>query len=505
MRRLLPLIIIAIAIVFSSCKETANEGLRIAVSQEPVTLDVMVNTSLSGRIIAVGNIYEKLLVLDSEGRIRPELCSSYTLSEDGRRLEFRLRDALFHNGEHMRAEDAAASMNRWLSKCSAARDIAGDSSFEYSDGVLHIESSSSLALLPYLIASAPQSAVIIPESSVLSEGEDGLIRDAIGTGPYRLSSWSAGESIVLEKAEGYMKSSSSSDGIWGEKNAYIERLEYFFVPDSVTRRLGLESGLYDFINDVMSDDLPSFLSDDRISVHQGGESGSIALVFNKKEGPGSDPDFRKAVSLALDKESLMKACYGETGYSIHSDYMEKEQSIWKTDASDPYADKDIEKARRYLAASSYDGRKFRILTSNLSNLDKIAVAMASELEEIGIACDIIAVDWATMMEKRKDSSSYDLFISAFSSVVLPQMKLYLSPSYPGFFSNAEIESDIVRMGESMTIEEASGKWKSIQEELWEYIPAIIPGHYITVYASSSSVEGIIIQDGFYFWNARKVR
>ena len=57
----------------------------------------------------------------------------------------------------------------------------------------------------------------------------------------------------------------------------------------------------------------------------------------------------------------------------------------------------------------------------------------------------------------------------------------------------------------MTIEEASGKWKSIQEELWEYIPAIIPGHYITVYASSSSVEGIIIQDGFYFWNARKVR
>ena len=53
----------------------------------------------------------------------------------------------------------------------------------------------------------------------------------------------------------------------------------------------------------------------------------------------------------------------------------------------------------------------------------------------------------------------------------------------------------------MTIEGAERRWEEVQKEMWEYIPSYIPGHYSTSYAKNKNLDGVIIQDGFYFWNA----
>ena len=66
-----------------------------------------------------------------------------------------------------------------------------------------------------------------------------------------------------------------------------------------------------------------------------------------------------------------------------------------------------------------------------------------------------------------------------------------SNAYKGFLS----------LDDEVTIEEAEERWQEIQKEMWEYIPAYIPGHYSTSYAKSIKLKDVIIQDGFYFWNA----
>ena len=76
MRKVLPFILLLILIVSCSPEEGSGK-INIACAQEPVTLDVMTNSSLTGRLIASGNIYEKLLVEDVDGNIREELCSSW--------------------------------------------------------------------------------------------------------------------------------------------------------------------------------------------------------------------------------------------------------------------------------------------------------------------------------------------------------------------------------------------------------------------------------------------
>ncbi|MCI7607081.1 MAG: ABC transporter substrate-binding protein [Spirochaetales bacterium] len=496
------IVLFSILLFLCGCSEKNDSSyINVAVSQEPVTTDVMVNTSLTGRLILVGSVYERLVVLDGEGNVRPELAESFYLSEDGKSLSFKIRKGVrFHDGTDLNEEDVVYSLNRWLNVYSKAREMVGDNDF-YVDvnGEVTISSENNLTFLPILMASSPQSAVIFPKEYI--EKNDELITGAPGTGPYVLKEWISGEKMVLSSFLGYQSYSKETNGAWGEKRAESKEISFYFVPDSTTRILGLKSGEYDFINDLMSDDRVLIEKDENLETVDGEESGLIALVFNKKEGVFVSEELRKAAALSFDREELMKSCYGDYGWTLNSQYMEKETGFWSEKIEDPTYSRDMETARTLLS-SNYDGREIKILTSNLSNLEKIAYAAESELEEAGFKVKVVVTDWAGMMEKRKDSSEWDIFISAFTKVPLPQMKSFLAPTYPGWMeSESDAYLSFLSIDEEVTIKNAEERWEEVQKELWEYIPAYIPGHYSTSYAKNKKLQGVIIQDGFYFWNA----
>ena len=500
MRRILILFLLTILVVSCSGETEDTNTINAALSQEPVTLDVMTNPTLTGRIIASGNIYEKLLVLDGEGNIKEELASSYSLSEDMKTLVFTLREGvLFHDGKEMKAEDVCASMNRYLLLYSRAGEMTGGALFTVTgEYEISITSEKSLLFLPYLIASSPQEAIVMPH--YLIDGTN-LVTSVTGTGPYRLASWTSGEKIVLERFDSYSSYGGGSNGRWGGKRALTERIVYWFVPDSVTRLLGLESGQYDFINDVMSTDESRIEKNGSLSLIRADESGSIALVFNKKEGPLQDEDVRRAVSYAVSSERLMAALYGDGIYTTSSLYMEAWQKEWNTSSLNPYEEENREKALELLEGKGKI--KLRILSSSLSNLDRLASSLRDELESIGIECTLTILDWASFIEERQ-SSDWDIYISAFTSVPLPQMKSYLLPSFPGGIEEtSEAYSVIKELNEAHSFEEAEALWKKGQEILWSYCPVYIAGHYTTSYASSSRLSNIIVQNGFFFWNSVK--
>ena len=469
-----------------SCRE-GETGLSIAMAQEPPSFDVMVNTSISGREILVGNVFEKLLAYD-EGEIVPLLAESYSSEDDGCTLRFRIRKGvLFHDGSPMTVSDAVASMNRWLSYSDAAEKIVKGSRFTVDGDDIVITSTSTLSLLPALIATSSESAVIFRASDIPSDG--GIITSEIGTGPYKVLDYSLGEKISLGLFDEYH----------GEKPS-ISRLDYYFVSDPVTRRLGLESGTYDFIDTVSSDDIPVLSGREEVNVISGTENGSIALLFNKKNGISSSHDFRKGVSLLINRDELMKACYGEYGYNIDSSYMEK-NGIWYVDpSSDPYGEENREKADTYL--SEYKGQKVRILTSNLTGLDRIAVALFSQLRAYGIEAEITVLDWAAFLERRKDSDAWDIAVTALTAVSLPLDKAFLSSDYPGWTDSEEISALLEEIASSESFRAASELWGKAQILCWDYIPAIVLGHYSTTHAVSSSIEGVKLSaDGFDFRSA----
>lgn len=478
------LAVAALALLLISCSPSEKDSsIDIALMQEPPTLDVQVNSSISGKMIAVGNIFEKLVNLDEDGDIACSLASSYSLSEDGRSLEFTLRDdVVFHDGSALDAEDAAASLNRWLRVYPAARDAAGSGTFSADGSKVRIESDSSLLMLLMMMASSPQCAAIMP-SETLSEDNDYSLSEYIGTGPYRISEWYPGDYIELERFGDYHERDASGSAV----------LRYIFVPDGTTRRLGLESGLYDAIDCVLSDDIPRLMENEGIKLIEGDESGSIALVLNKREGIFSDLDNRRSLSLMIDRNELMAACYGDYGYSVDSSYMEN--GLWHVDPSlDPYG-------RKEEGIALPEGERIRILSSNTSNLDKIAIALSSELEKAGVESEVIVLDWASFIERRKDPSSWDIFISAYSRTALPQLKSYLSESNPGWLDDDQALALLEALNDVRSVEDAVRQWNDAQLYLWEIVPAIVPGHYTTVYGIRSDLEGVELAEGFYFQSA----
>ncbi len=478
---------ILLSLLLSCSKEPEKNEIRIAISSEPSTLDLHSTSTLTSRLIGK-HIFEPLFSLDESGEIKGVIAKSYSFEDNGKILVIELRENLkFSDGEDLKAEDVISSLERYFNNYEAAANLVGESRRIYKNGnnTVIIESENNLSLLPLLLSSSPVEAVIMKSSLLEKENPSFIVTDIIGSGPYKLSSWLRTESITLEKNENYQ----------GNKEISADKLIYYFVPESITRRLGLERGVYDFINDAMSYDFPLYRNSENLTLINGGEAGSVVLLLNKKDGPLKDEDFRKGISLALDKNALLKACYGDEGYALYPEYMERNQSFWETDAINPYYEKDSSKAEIIL--KDYRGLTLRILTSNLSNLDKIALVIKEELSEYGIKTEIESVDFASMVEKRKDPSGWDICISAFTSVPIPGLKNYLLPSFPGWTD--ESVYNLVKEIYGKDEKELNRAWNEVQKELYEYVPAIILGHYTTYYATSLKENDFTNDQGFYFW------
>lgn len=498
-------LILFLTLLLISCSiNQQNNSLQIALSQEPPTLDVNKNSSISSRLILVGNVFEKLLTLNSRGTAVPELCESYTRSEDARSYKFKLREGVFfHDKTELTSKEAVDSLNRWVENYKVAKTAFGESRFVVLDKYnFKVELEYSLLLLPEMLASSPFSAVIMASSTLASLDNKGFITSYIGTGPYMFESWALAQEVTLVKNPNYKSYGGTMDGLAGKKETNFDKLVYHFVPDAVTRTLGLETGEYDFINDVMNDDIPRLTQKKQLNIFRGSEGGSFVVVFNKKEGICSNQYMREAINLSVDFDQALAACYGDGGYTLRANYMDNEQAFWQVEGLDSYYNqKNIERAKQLLKDNNYEGQVVRILTPNLSNMDKTAVALKSELAKLGISSELIISDWATVMSKRKDSSSYDIYLTALSSVPIPSLKLFLDPTYPGWSEDETLQFLILDFNQALSYEEAKNKWEEIQHYCYEYLPVMVLGHYLSGYGWQTKLQNVNTYMGFYFWNA----
>lgn len=485
---------------------TYRETLHIAVAQQAPSLDLHKNSSLIARQMMDGTCWEKLVTQNANAEAVPELCESYEVSEDATTITFNLRKGVkFHDGSEMTADDVVASMNRWIEGFSSAKSTVGEARFEkVDDYTVKIAADHSILLLPSMIAGAAQPASITTEEACAKEDTNGFMTDYIGTGPYKFVEWVQDQYVKLERFDDYVPYGTEGepmDGWAGYKSAPTKILEYDIVPEATTREAGLETGQYDVIWGVPNDDYERIKALDGVTINSS-QAGTVALVFNHKQGIAANQWFRQAVNTCLDMDEILTAVYGEGGYDLGSCYMDEAQAFWNTDAgSEYYNQKDPEAAKKILEENGYNGETFTILVSNLSNMNYMAVAMEAELEAIGIPTELTIVDWATLTDYRKDPAKFDLYITSFAQVPVPSLKLYFGPSYPGWSDDAVLAEKFAAMNTSKTLDEAKAAWEDLQAYSWEYLPLINAGHYITHFAWNSKVEGLNEFSGLYFWNA----
>lgn len=486
-----------------------KEVLNIAVNQEGATYDVHKTTTLIARQIFAGTVWEKLVTLDSNAEVIPELSSSWDMSEDAKTFTFHLREGVkFHDGTEMKAADVVASMNRWIEAFSTAKGLVGEGRFEaVDDYTVKIQCDTPALTLLEVMAGSAQPAIVTTAASCANEDENGYLKDYIGTGPYKFVDWVQDQYITLEKFDDYspyyLKDSKEEtmDGWGGYKHAYTKTLKFYYVPEEATRVAGLQTGQYDISYGISSDNYEMVKNTPNLETYRE-QSGTVSFVYNKsEESIASNVSLRKAVNAVINADDVLKSAFGDF-YELGSCYMDTSNAFWLTDAgSENYNLADAEKAKEYLKEAGYNGETFKILVPTLNHYDNMGLVLKTELESIGMTVEIVAVDWATFTQYRADKAAFDLYITSFASVPIPSLKAYYAPEYPGWTQDEKMTGLLEAFNTATDKDSAFKAWEELQAYSWDYLPCVNVGHYIGCYAWNSSVKGITGSNGIYYWNA----
>jgi peptide/nickel transport system substrate-binding protein len=147
-------------------------------------------------------------------------------------------------------------------------------------------------------------------------------RKVVGTGPYMISEWIAGDHITLVKNENYTWGASWYDN---KGPAKIDKIIYRIVPDAATRFAGFESGAIDILQQVPPNKVETYQDMDGVEVMTGPGQGIYHVEFNCNTTADHDPwnnkDLRLAMAYSINRTQILQTVWhgiGEEGVNLLS-------------------------------------------------------------------------------------------------------------------------------------------------------------------------------------------
>jgi peptide/nickel transport system substrate-binding protein len=186
--------------------------------------------------IAAAAIFDTLTYLDGKGEPQPKLALSWTHSDDYRSWTFKLRRGVkFHDGTAFNARAVKENFDRQkdpANKCRCAFYIAFIHDVQAPDELTAVYNLNDPSVnLPAIITIQGANFVIQSPTAWKTKGDD-YNRNPVGTGPYILKSWNAGDRMVLERNPDY----------WNKGHPYLDRIVLKPLPDAQSRFASLQSG-----------------------------------------------------------------------------------------------------------------------------------------------------------------------------------------------------------------------------------------------------------------------
>ena len=377
MKKLLAAMLFAgVLTAFATAGECADargklkDTLVLATWEDLATMDPQSSNRASNWMVQ-RNIFDKLVHELPDGTVEPRLATSWEFLDDTT-LRLKLRDDVkFHNGEPFTAEDVIFTIKRGLSNSISA------STFKYFD----IDNSKIID--PHTVELklvSPYAAVfntfssgrgsIVSKKAVEEMGDNAFARNPVGSGPYKLEKWTSGTEIRLVRNEDY----------WGDK-AITKNVVFKVIPEAANRVIELETGEADVIYEVAGTDVDRVNELDGAHILMGDSNRYMLVTFSMKDETLANKDLRYALSYALDKDAIVKACYSgaartATGYYPSNVFAFKDLGVL------PY---DLEKAKELMKKAGYEnGLELNFIVEPREMDVRLAEAIQNMWDKIGL-------------------------------------------------------------------------------------------------------------------------
>lgn len=277
---------------------TATLGLELDIPGfDPLKVGVYDTAARS----AAALIFDTLNRLDDEGAPQPKLAQSWTASEDFKIWTFKLQPGVkFSDGTPFNAQAVKFNYDRMLDPNNHCRCAF------YLSNIVQIEAPDELTVVfrlrdPSVNFAASRAASTVVNAyhspTAVERLGDDYNRNPVGTGPFMLKSWVAGDRLVLERNPNY----------WRSGYPHLDKIILRPLPDAQARFASLEAGETDIIWDDNFDNIEKAKKDKSLIVYEYTGSGAAVYAFNTKLTPFDDLHVRQALVMAIDRTKWSQA------------------------------------------------------------------------------------------------------------------------------------------------------------------------------------------------------
>jgi len=388
---------LGLVVLLSACAQQAEDAIVVGLSADITTFEPGMISSRDNANIA-RHIFGTLFTVTAEGEHVPDLAHTLEISDDGTAYVYTLNEGLTcHDGEPLTAEDVAYTFNRVADP--ENRFTGNTPGFVYTSiGFQGAEVLDDLRVQINLARKNPIAFGLITEVYVhCKDSYEAMTLDAaasnpVGSGPYRLASWTRGSEVVLEKVR---------------DPGNFQRIVWRIIPEASTRTAELIAGNVDITTNVVPEQIEAINNSGRAEVQAVSGTRRMYLGFNLSEEssqmPGGDaiqdPDVRRALQYAVDVPTicgqlLSYECERATG-PVNPANANPNLTPY------PY---DPATAERLLDQAGWtrgeDGTRFAIRLQagrgRYVNDVNVVLAISQYLQDVGLDVELELMEWASV-------------------------------------------------------------------------------------------------------------
>lgn len=272
--------------------------LTVALHQDPGNWDPIATFLVSWG--AVGSqVFDGLIMRTPDMKLVPGLATKWEFMDKNTRLRFTLRpNVKFHNGEPFDAEAVKFSFDRLLGE--EGKKGPQQSNYNAIDRVVVVNASTVDFVLkspdPVLLTKlAGYGAMIVPPKYIKEKGSQYFGMNPVGTGPFSFVQYKPKISLSLARNAAY----------WGGAPK-LDQLTYRFISEPATQAAELQAGRLDLANQIPLAMLETLRKDSKLGVVSMDGPVALALRYNTQRGIMKDREVRKALTMAVDRDAIIK-------------------------------------------------------------------------------------------------------------------------------------------------------------------------------------------------------
>jgi len=379
---------------------TQKKELITAQSGDVSKFDPHYSTS-SNDVRVSFNLFDNLTSRHPDGKLYPGLATEWKL-EGPTTWRFKLRQGVkFHNGDPLTSADVKHSIERTYdpaAKTMVATVFGTIEKIDAPDAVTVVITTKKPD--PLLAARlAFYGGQVVPKKYLESVGNDAFNAKPVGSGPVRFTSWVKDDRAVLEANPDY----------WGGK-IDMDRWIMRPIPETAPRIAALLKGEVDAITQLPPDQEERVAGNASTRVAGALYAGLYVLAVNSKRPPLDNPLVKQALSLAIDRESIVKELWRGRGVVPNGPIAKGDNHF---DTSLPPLPYSPAEAKDRLKKAGYKGEEIFIETTvaYVSQDKAMAEAIAAMWKDVGVNVKVEVIEYSVRAQKNREKSFKGVFWS----------------------------------------------------------------------------------------------